>query len=31
MFNFIANTLAKAVFVYTSWYGFNALFWVTLQ
>ncbi len=31
MFSFAIDTLVKAVFIYTSWYGFNALFWMMLN
>ncbi len=31
MLGFIADTLFKATFIYVSWYGFNALFWMMLQ
>lgn len=28
MLKYALNTLGKAIFIYTSWYGFNALFWM---
>ena len=31
MLNFTVDTLAKAMFIYTSWYGFNAFFWMMLN
>ena len=31
MLNFAVDTLLKAVFIYTSWYGFSALFWIMLN
>jgi hypothetical protein len=31
MLNFIIDTVAKGVFIYTFWYGFTALFWILLQ
>ena len=31
MLSFVVDTLVKAVFIYTSWYGFNALFWMMLN
>ena len=31
MFSFAIDTLVKAVFIYTSWYGFNAFFWMLLN
>ena len=31
MLSFTIDTLVKAVFIYTSWYGFNAFFWMMLN
>ena len=31
MLSFILNTLGKAIFIYTSWYGFSALAWMMLN
>ena len=31
MLNFAIDTIVKAIFIYTSWYGFNALFWMMLN
>jgi len=28
---FILETLGKAIFIYTTWYGFSALAWMMLQ
>ncbi len=29
--SFVLETLGKAIFIYVSWYGFSALFWMILQ
>jgi len=31
MLSFTLDTLARAVFIYTSWYGFSALAWMMLN
>ena len=31
MLSFVTDTLTKATIIYTSWYGFNALFWMMLN
>ncbi len=31
MFSLVTNTFAKAAFIYASWYGFSAFFWMILQ
>ena len=31
MLKFASETLGKATFIYTSWYGFSALAWMMLQ
>ncbi len=31
MFSFIADTLAKAMFIYVGYYGFRALAWILLN
>jgi len=31
MLEFAIDTIVKATFIYVSWYGFNALFWMMFQ
>lgn len=31
MLKFALETLGKAIFIYTSYYGFSALFWIMLN
>lgn len=31
MLSFTIDTLTKAIFIYTSWYGFSALAWMMLN
>jgi hypothetical protein len=31
MLSFTIDTLARAFFIYTSWYGFSAFFWMMLN
>ena len=31
MLSFAIDTLVRAVFIYTSWYGFGALAWMMLN